>query len=91
MIGKLPQTGKYEMEVSLMVKNRLIAKTSSGFDLRNIPSLRSGLIDKPQTWIENEAKRVTASMQKAGQPVTLNLENVESLDIAQGETKTIVA
>lgn len=91
-LGKMPQTGMYEMEVSLMVKKRLIAKTSSKFDVKNIPNLSSELLDEAQTWIENEPKRVTASMQKDSQPVTINLENVEiTLDIAQGEEKTTVA
>lgn len=89
-IGRLPQTGTYELEVSLRNNNRLIAQTTSNFEVKNIPILVSNLKEDP-VWIEGEDKKVTAFLQRSGKRATTNLNDVELLlHLQQGNRKSSI-
>lgn len=90
-IGRLPQTGIYELEVTLNIKNNLIAKTTSSFQVKNIPTLTSNLNYEDQVWIQGVDKKIIASLQKTGQVVTSNLNDVQmSLHLQQGNRKSTI-
>lgn len=84
-LGNLPQTGQYELEVSFNKTDRLIAKTSSRFFLKNIPVLKSDVLKDDGIWIQNENKKITAYFEKSGTRVTRDLAGVEvALEVGQG-------
>lgn len=85
-LGQLPQTGIYELEVSLTNRNSLVARTSSSFQLKNIPILKQDLGQEQDLWIQGQERQITASLERGGFRVTNNLDDVEiTLDLKQGE------
>ncbi|KAF5046153.1 von Willebrand factor type A domain protein [anaerobic digester metagenome] len=77
LIGKFPQTGIYDLQVSLVSQNQLVAKSTVTFEIKNIPVLRSSLTEQPPVWIKGEYVKVTASLLRNGNLVRNNLDEVE--------------
>lgn len=85
-LGKLPQTGNYELEVSLTNREALVARTTSSFEVKNIPTLNVDLGLNPDVWIKGQERLITASLERGGFLLTNNIKNVEiKLELMKGE------
>lgn len=74
----LPQSGVYELELGLYVRNELITKTSTSFELKNLPVLVTNLLDQSsQIVIAGEPKDITASLVRSGQAIKQGMDDLQ--------------
>lgn len=79
---KFPQTGEYELEVSLLDGEAILARTQSFFKVKNIPVISSDILLGVNPVIEGTKETITASLKSNGKIVTEGLKNVTmSMDI----------